>query len=190
MPPNIPAETKQQIVAQNIQEEQQKLVAEGNLEALKPEVVTQSAADAAIVTGKTETISKAAEDVTGVAKEEVKKEAEEKKQVLEAITSGPPVPRLEEQLTPPAEEQPAEEESKKKEKEPELVASGLRKRRWTDRGRNKKLLLPHPIAEETLKKVRIILEPPTKKYPAGVYIYAIIIINLKKLLDHRIKFMG
>jgi hypothetical protein len=34
-----------------------------------PQVVTQAAADAVVVTGKTETISKAAEDVTGVAVE-------------------------------------------------------------------------------------------------------------------------
>jgi len=115
MPPHTPPETKQEIVAQNIQEEQQQLVSEGNLEALKPEVVTQAAADAAVVTGKSETISKAAEDVTGVAKEEIKKEAEEKKQVLEAITNVPPVPTLPEER--PAAEEPVEEEpeeSKKK----------------------------------------------------------------------------
>jgi len=35
-----------------------------------PEVVKQAAAYAAVVTGKTETISKAAEEGTGVAKEE------------------------------------------------------------------------------------------------------------------------
>jgi len=117
LPPNIPPETKQEIVAQNIQQEQQQLVSQGNLEALKPEVVTQAAADAAVVTGKTETISKATEEITGVAKEEVKKEAEEKKEVLETITNAPPVPRLEESLrsaeVPPETEG---EESKKKKK--------------------------------------------------------------------------
>jgi hypothetical protein len=35
-----------------------------------PEVVTQAVADAAVVTGKSETISKSAEDVTGVAVEQ------------------------------------------------------------------------------------------------------------------------
>jgi hypothetical protein len=65
MPSNVPAETKQKTVAQNIQEEQQKLLSEGNLSALSPEVVKGAAADAAVVTGKTETISKAAEEVIG-----------------------------------------------------------------------------------------------------------------------------
>jgi hypothetical protein len=91
MPPNIHAETKKEIVAQNIQEERQKLVSEGNLAALEPEVVTKAAADATVVTGKIETISKAAEDVTGVA-ESPRAEA----QPPESLRS--------------AEQQPAEEE--------------------------------------------------------------------------------
>jgi len=113
LPPSIFPETKQEIIAQNIQQEQQQLVSVGNLEALKPEVVTQAAADAAVVTGKIETISKAIEEATGVPKDEIKKEADEKKEVLETITNAPPVPRLEDQTTPPETE---EEESKKKRK--------------------------------------------------------------------------
>jgi len=48
MPPNIPPETKEAILAQNIQEEQQKLVSEGNLAALEPKVVKGSSTDESV----------------------------------------------------------------------------------------------------------------------------------------------
>jgi hypothetical protein len=87
LPAEAPTDTKAQVIKENIQNVQQQLVAEGNLQALSPEVVKEGAKDAGIAESSKdkEAIAQAASEVTGEHKEDIKDEMKEKEQLAKAL---------------------------------------------------------------------------------------------------------
>jgi hypothetical protein len=137
LPKETPPETKAEIIKDNIQNVQQQLVAEGNLQALSPDVVIEAAKDAAIAepSKDKEAVAQATSEITGEDKKDIKDEIKEKEQLAESVSGYVTAAEEEEEKEEEEEEEKKRlsEVLKKKKKKKELVASGYRRKAFQRR---------------------------------------------------------